>query len=96
MTADPLVLNPELERATARPPATVRGLDDAPLARCSADWPPAFPLHDPSAPRVATLADPDGAALLTVPSAPTVTGPAHLLAAWLSGRGDLPSLEAWK
>ncbi|MFG2037134.1 maleylpyruvate isomerase family mycothiol-dependent enzyme [Dactylosporangium sp. NPDC048998] len=71
-----------------------------------ADWPPAFPLrllHDPATPRVATLADPDGTVLLTVPSTPTVTGPAHLLAAWLSGRGDgtgltgdLPSLEAWK
>ncbi|HTJ36046.1 MAG TPA: maleylpyruvate isomerase family mycothiol-dependent enzyme [Dactylosporangium sp.] len=71
-----------------------------------ADWPPSFALrllHDPSTPRVATLTDPDGTVLLTVPSAPTVTGPPHLLAAWLSGRadgtgltGDLPSLEAWK
>jgi maleylpyruvate isomerase len=71
-----------------------------------ADWPESFALrllHDPATPHVATLADPDGAVLLTVPSAPTVAGPPHLLAAWLSGRadgtgltGDLPSLEAWK
>lgn len=71
-----------------------------------ADWPPAFPLrllHDPATPRVATLADETGAVLLSVPSSPTVSGPVHLLAAWLSGRGDgiglagdLPSLEAWK
>jgi maleylpyruvate isomerase len=71
-----------------------------------ADWPAAFALrllHDPATPRVATLVDPDGAVLLAVPSAPTVAGPPHLLAAWLSGRtdgtgltGELPSLEAWK
>ncbi|WP_432987446.1 maleylpyruvate isomerase family mycothiol-dependent enzyme [Dactylosporangium sp. CA-233914] len=71
-----------------------------------ADWPDSFPtrlLHDPATPRAATLATEDGTVLLTVPSAPTVTGPVHLLAAWLSGRsagkgltGDLPSLEAWK
>lgn len=74
-----------------------------------ADWPAAFSrrlLHDPETPRVANLVDESGAALLTVaadPPAPTVTGPAHLLAAWLSGRGDgtgltgeLPSLKAWK
>ncbi|MGI5244347.1 maleylpyruvate isomerase N-terminal domain-containing protein [Dactylosporangium sp. CA-139066] len=71
-----------------------------------ADWPESFALrllHDPATPRAATLVDPDGAVLLTVPSAPIVTGPPHLLAAWLSGRadgtgltGDLPSLEAWK
>jgi maleylpyruvate isomerase len=72
----------------------------------SADWPESFPLrllHDPATPRAATLAAPDGTILLTVAGAPTVTGPAHALAAWLSGRGDgtgltgdLPNLEAWK
>lgn len=71
-----------------------------------ADWPEAFPLrllHDPATPRAATLATPDGTVLLTVPDAPTVTGPVHALAAWLTGRGDgagltgeLPDLEAWK
>ncbi|WP_432836774.1 maleylpyruvate isomerase family mycothiol-dependent enzyme [Dactylosporangium sp. CA-092794] len=72
-----------------------------------ADWPPAFTrrlLHDPATPHVATLTDEDGSVLLSVPSAtPTVSGPPHLLAAWLTGRGDgtgltgdLPSLEAWK
>ncbi|GAA1517386.1 maleylpyruvate isomerase family mycothiol-dependent enzyme [Dactylosporangium maewongense] len=71
-----------------------------------ADWPASFALrilHDPATPRVATLVSDDGAKLLTVEDAPVVTGPAHLLAAWLTGRGDgtgltgdLPSLEAWK
>jgi maleylpyruvate isomerase len=70
------------------------------------DWPVAFSqrlLHDPATPHVATLVDPSGTHLLTVPDAPVVTGPVHLLAAWLSGRsdgaglsGELPSLEAWK
>ncbi|WP_433217230.1 maleylpyruvate isomerase family mycothiol-dependent enzyme [Dactylosporangium sp. CS-047395] len=72
----------------------------------SADWPDAFPLrllHDPATPHAATLVDPDGTVLLTVENAPTVTGPVHALAAWLTGRGDgtaltgdLPNLEAWK
>jgi maleylpyruvate isomerase len=72
----------------------------------SAAWPEAFPLrllHDPSTPRAATLVTPDGTVLLTVKDAPTVTGEAHALAAWLTGRGDghdltgdRPSLEAWK
>jgi maleylpyruvate isomerase len=71
-----------------------------------ADWPASFSLrllHDPATPRAANLTDPDGAVLLAVPGAPTISGPAHLLAAWLSGRGDgtgltgeLPDLEAWK
>jgi len=71
-----------------------------------ADWPEAFALrllHDPATPRAATLTTPDGTVLLKVPDAPTVTGPPHALAAWLTGRGDgtgltgeLPDLEAWK
>lgn len=71
-----------------------------------ADWPASFALrllHDPATPRAATLVAEDGATLLSVPDAPVVTGPVHLLAAWLTGRGDgtgltgdLPSLEAWK
>jgi maleylpyruvate isomerase len=74
-----------------------------------ADWPASFALrvlHDPATPHVATLASDDGTTLLAVPDAPVVTGPVHLLAAWLTGRGDgsaltsstgtLPSLEAWK
>ena len=74
-----------------------------------ADWPASFPLrilHDPATPRVATLVSDDGTKLLTVADAPTVTGPVHQLAAWLTGRGtgtgltsstgELPSLEAWK
>lgn len=71
-----------------------------------ADWPLAFSqrlLHDPATPRAATLVDPSGTHLMTVEDAPVVTGPVHLLAAWLSGRsdgtgltGELPSLEAWK
>ena len=70
------------------------------------DWPLAFSqrlLHDPATPRPATLTDPAGAVLLSVPGTAVVSGPVHLLAAWLSGRGDgtgltgeLPSLEAWK
>ncbi|WP_238011329.1 maleylpyruvate isomerase family mycothiol-dependent enzyme [Dactylosporangium sp. AC04546] len=71
-----------------------------------ADWPESFPqrlLHDPTTPRPATLVDPTGHCLLSIADAPTVTGPVHLLAAWLTGRsdgtgltGDLPSLENWK
>ncbi|MET7393040.1 maleylpyruvate isomerase family mycothiol-dependent enzyme [Dactylosporangium sp. NPDC005572] len=71
-----------------------------------ADWPESFPqrlLHDPATPRPATLLDPTGHCLLSVADTPTVTGPVHLLAAWLTGRsdgtgltGDLPSLEKWK
>lgn len=71
-----------------------------------ADWPVAFAqrlLHDPATPHVATLVDESGTHLLTIDGAPVVTGPVHLLAAWLTGRsdgtgltGDLPALEAWK
>lgn len=74
-----------------------------------ADWPASFALrvlHDPATPHVATLVSDDGTKLLTVADAPTVTGPAHLLAAWLTGRGtgtgltsstgELPGLEAWR
>ncbi len=74
-----------------------------------ADWPASFALrvpHDPATPPVATLVTDDGTKLLFVEGAPVVTGPAHLLVAWLTGRGDgtglssstgdLPSLEAWK
>ncbi|MEV6925797.1 maleylpyruvate isomerase family mycothiol-dependent enzyme [Dactylosporangium sp. NPDC051485] len=79
---------------------------DLATAYAPSDWPEAFSLrllHDPATPRAATLHAPDGTVLLDVPSAPTVTGPPHLLAAWLTGRadgtgltGDLPDLETWK
>jgi maleylpyruvate isomerase len=74
-----------------------------------ADWPASFSLrvlHDPATPHVATLVSDDGTKLLSVDGETVVTGPVHLLAAWLTGRGsgtgltssagDLPSLEAWK
>ncbi|MET7423836.1 maleylpyruvate isomerase family mycothiol-dependent enzyme [Dactylosporangium sp. NPDC005555] len=72
-----------------------------------ANWPESFTLrvlHDPATPHAATLVSDDGTTLLSASDdAPVVTGPVHLLAAWLTGRGDgtgltgdLPSLEAWK
>ena len=76
-----------------------------------ANWPASFALrvlHDPATPHVATLVSDDGAPVGSAPpeGAPVVKGPVHLLAAWLTGRGDgtgltsstseLPSLEAWK